>query len=391
MVMGVNIFGLMRPLSQVERSNLNAFKESINRHDFRKLMNLVKQKKAAVFYSTLGLSTSINIEDDFPQAKLNVDDERLKSFIEKVNRASRETVELQAYKTFSSSAEKVKEYIAPAIVGLDTIKEAVALQLFAKEPVHILLLGDVGTGKTEILKSAAELAPVSVFGPASGADGTVLSVSAAGKNVNMGLLPLANEGLCAIDELNMIKSKDYAALYSAMEKGFVSYDSARKHLRFNAKVKVLANATPKTGQLVGRITDILKQQIPFEPELITKFHLSFIIRRPSMEEFKEITRTIVKDQKKEAKKEDIDFIRGYIGYAESITIDFPKMLEEEVVTLVTELKRNELRYLVSITPRTIAGLIRLAKASARMELRKEVSEKDIRKVKAILKKSLEVI
>lgn len=391
LLMGVNIFRLMRLLSPIERSNLNAFRESISRHDFRRLRSLIKQRKATVSYSTLGLSININIEDDFPQAKLRVDNEKLKSFIEKINREVKETVELKAYKVFCGSAEKIKDYIAPTIVGLDTIKEAIALQLFAKEPVHILLLGDIGTGKTEMLKSAAGLAPVSVFGSASGADGTVLSVSAAGKNMRMGLLPSANEGLCAIDELNTIKIKDYPQLYNAMEKGFVAYDSPRRHMHFNAKVKVLASATPKTGQLVGRITDILKQQIPFEPELMTKFHLCFIIRRPSMDEFKDITRTIVKDHNKEVKKEDIDFIRGYIGYAESMSVDFPKMLEEEIVTLATELKKNEIRYLVSITPRTIRGLIRLAKASARMELRKEVTEKDIRKVRTILKKSLEVV
>ena len=74
-----------------------------------------------------------------------------------------------AFSEFSSVAlEKLSGMIAPDIVGFDAVKKAGALQLFATDRIHVLLLGDPGVGKTEILRSAAELYPISSFGLGSG-------------------------------------------------------------------------------------------------------------------------------------------------------------------------------------------------------------------------------
>jgi DNA replicative helicase MCM subunit Mcm2 (Cdc46/Mcm family) len=134
---------------------------------------------------------------------------------------------------------------------MEYVKKAVSLQLFASEPVHILLLGDPGTGKTEILRSVEELHPISVFGLGSGTSGAGLSISMSGGKPVLGLLPKAHKGICCIDELNLMKSEDMASLYSSMEKGFITYDKGSHHIKEKAEARILATANPVGDKFKG--------------------------------------------------------------------------------------------------------------------------------------------
>jgi len=264
------------------------------------------------------------------------------------------------------------------------------LQLFATDPVHILLLGDPGTGKTDILRSVSKLHPVTSFGLGSGASKAGLSAAVKGNEIIRGLLPMANGGICCIDELNLMKRTDYAALYSAMEKGFITYDKANKHFQLDAKVRIIATSNPKGDRFVGNILDILKQQIPFDSALLTRFHLVFLIRKPGIERFAKITKKIVQNDKMKVNLKDMEFIKNYVDFAEQVDVEFPKEFEKQVVNFSTELKKDEKKYLVEISPRMVIGLIRIAKAAARMELRKTVKKEDIDKAEEIIKFGLQI-
>ncbi len=71
-------------------------------------------------------------------------------------------------------------------------------------------------------------------------------------------------------------------------------------------------------------------------------------------------------------------------------IEFPRLLQPKVVDFIAELKRKESQYIVEISPRMTIGFMRLCKGLARMERRDKVEEKDIERVKAIVKESLKV-
>jgi replicative DNA helicase Mcm len=85
--------------------------------------------------------------------------------------------------------EKLRRSIAPTIWGHDDIKEAAALQLFGgvkkhlpdgshiRGNIHILLMGDPGTGKSQILRHVAQIAPKSIYVAGKTASGAGLTAT----------------------------------------------------------------------------------------------------------------------------------------------------------------------------------------------------------------------
>ncbi|RMF06094.1 hypothetical protein D6764_03110 [Candidatus Woesearchaeota archaeon] len=388
---------LFRPLSDEEKVHLSNIRQILDESSeenaqeiLRRIKKLLKQRRIGVAYSKLNISKVLADDDSFPEIFLTREDDELKKEVQEYNRIILDSFKKQLFDSLSDRAGILKEFIAPNIVGLDTEKEAVLLQLFAREGVHILLLGDPGTGKTDILMSAAKLHPKSVFGLGSGTSGVGLGASVKGKKKIAGLLPQADGGICCIDELNLMKQSDRAALYNAMEKGFVTYDKGDQHFTMKARVRVLASANPKGDKFAGKFVDTLKKQLPFDSALLTRFHLVFMIRKPDMRGFVEITRKIVRNDSKKLRDEDAEFIKEYVAYAEKVDVQFPKKFEKEVINFVKEIKKDEKRYLIEISPRLVVGFMRMAKASARLHLRDKVEKEDIEHVKDIVRTSLVV-
>ena len=111
---------------------------------------------------------------------------------------------------------KIVQSIAPAIHGCEAIKEAVALQLFGCNPVelpdgtrirgdsHILLCGDPGTAKSQILKWVYNVAPRGLYTSGMKSTGAGLTASAVrdeiggGWTLEAGALVIADGGLACI-------------------------------------------------------------------------------------------------------------------------------------------------------------------------------------------------
>ena len=295
---------------------------------------------------------------------------------------------------FAAVAAKAKDLfpssIGPELINVDSLKEALSLQLFSQEPVHVLLIGDPGTGKTVLLRSLAELHPISSFGLGSGTSGAGLAVTMKGNEVRPGLLAMADNGLCCIDELNLMDKEDRAPLYSAMEKGFFTYDKAGHHFKFDARIRLIATANPAKTRFLGDTPEKLREQLPFDAALMSRFHLMFLLRKPGKEEFLEIARKIVRSEKAPERPLSIALAKAYVAKANSLSVELPPSLEKEVTSFILAIKEREQEFVAEITPRTVVGLLRLAKASARRELRTTVTKDDLERAKAVLLSSLEL-
>jgi DNA replicative helicase MCM subunit Mcm2 (Cdc46/Mcm family) len=241
----IDVIRRMRKLSGEEEKAIESLDWCVNEKQKKVIAGLIKEKKIAIEQETFsvgGLLESITL----PKLVVKKENADTKELVEEIRAAIDERTKKTLFEEFSKTIhEKCSQIIAPNIVGFETVKKAVALQLFSPERIHILLLGDPGTGKTQILSAATELAPISSMGLGSGTSGVGLAVTMKGNEVMKGLLPMANNGLCAIDELNLMKEESRASLYNAMEKGFVSYDKGGHSFKFDAKVSVLATANPK--------------------------------------------------------------------------------------------------------------------------------------------------
>lgn len=386
-----DIFLSLLPLSKSHALELQSLGDILSKDQLKDISYLLKTKKIMVARKSLGISSELANVSTVIMFTALVQDTGVRSIIKDFNELIREKTFEKSFKLFSSQArEKIKEYIGPNILGMEYIKEAAMLQLFSKERFHLLLVGDPGTGKTDILRSTAALAPISSFGLGSGTSGAGLSVMMKGKILEKGLLPQAHEGLCCIDELNLMKPRDMAALYSAMEKGFITYDKGGTSKKIKAEVRVQATANPNGDRFVGKSLDVLKQQLPFDSALLTRFHVVFVIRKPDPRELMKIAQKIVRQNTVRLREEDIAFIKSYVTYAQTMDVDFDAKLENHVTNFILDAKERENRCLVEIGPRTVHGIMRLSQAYARINLRSKVVKEDVENAIVLFNESLKI-
>lgn len=171
---------------------------------------------------------------------------------------------------------------------------------------------------------------------------------------------------------------------------FITYHKGNKHIKLDANISLLASANPKGDKFVGRTTETWLKQIPFDPALLSRFHLVFFIRRPNTKQFINIAKKIVSQREKNIEINDALFIRDYVEFSHMVEVSFDDKLKKKIVDFATKLKKDERKFLIEVSPRLILGLMRLAKASARIELRNKVEEKDLNKVFNLYEKSLYV-
>ena len=204
------------PLVGANRTNFNVVKDIIDKQDLKKLKKLLKEKSISFAESMIG--TTYVLDEPFPMIELAVADKPVSDFAELMNKTIEHHYKTKAFRDFAEQAKPtILKQIAKDITGMDSVKEAALLQLFS-EQLHILLLGDPGVGKSDIIRAIQSIAPISSFGLGSGTSSAGLAVTIEGNEMLPGLLPMAHEGIAIIDELNLMKSEDRASLYNAMEK-----------------------------------------------------------------------------------------------------------------------------------------------------------------------------
>ncbi|MGM5485343.1 MAG: LAGLIDADG family homing endonuclease [Nanobdellota archaeon] len=131
--------------------------------------------------------------------------------------------------------KKLVESVAPSVYGYDKIKEALLYQMVGgikkertdggvtRGDMHVLLIGDPGSGKSQLLKRMSKVAPKARFVSGKGASGAGLTASVVkdeflkGWSLEAGALVLANKGMCAIDELDKMTDEDRSAMHEALE------------------------------------------------------------------------------------------------------------------------------------------------------------------------------
>lgn len=190
--------------------------------------------------------------------------------------------------------------ICPSIYGHDHVKAGLLLGLLGgssspvagttKESVvatradsHVLVVGDPGMGKSQMLRAAAAVAPRGVYvsGNTTSATGLTVTMSkdAHGEHsLEAGALVLADHGACCIDEFDKM-AQQHAALLEAMEQQSISVAKAGVVCTLCARTSVLAAANPKTGTY--RRDKTILENLSMGAPLLSRFDLVFLmIDRP---------------------------------------------------------------------------------------------------------------
>ncbi|MBI2106181.1 minichromosome maintenance protein MCM [Candidatus Woesearchaeota archaeon] len=304
--------------------------------------------------------------------------------------------------------------VAPSIYGHEDIKAALILQLMGgvqkehtdgtkrRGDMHVLLVGDPGVSKSQLLQFISKIAPKArlVSGKGSSAAGLTATIVKdefmRGWALEAGAFVLANGGFCILDEMDKINPEDISALHQALEQQIITIAKANVQATLKAKTTLLAAANPKLGRFDPYIP--IASQINLPSTLINRFDLIFPMRDIPSREFddKVASHVLNLQQKPDDIKTEFppEFLKKYISYArQKIKPALTKEAVEEIKTFYVSLRNlpsigeQELRP-IPISARQLEALVRLAEGSARVRLSKKVTKKDAQMAIETLKRCL---
>ena len=281
--------------------------------------------------------------------------------------------------------ELFKEAILLLIVG--STQRALSDGSKVRGDINVFLVGDPGTAKSEMLKFCARIAPRGLYtsGRGSTAAGLTAAVVRDTSGIFMleaGAVVLGDQGLVCIDEFDKMRPEDISALHEVMEQQSASIAKGGIVATLNARTSILAAANPLFGKYdqFKNLTENVNLPIP----LLTRFDLVFVVRDiPQEERDRQIAQHIINQHGASGTDTtsliDIDILTKYLSYAKRIDPVLTKEAESKIMEFYLKMRRIEgedKEKMITITPRQLEGLIRLATARARLLLKNQVEEED---------------
>ena len=269
--------------------------------------------------------------------------------------------------------------------------------------IHILMIGDTSTAKSDLIEGAVRINVKSVYSSGEGASGVGLSAAALKDNTTgrfyaqPGLLVLGHGGLAALDEVGELTNDDLNKAKSGLERGTILVTKGGLHLELACETSFIGGGNPPHGQRLKETSII--DQIKLDHAFLSRMDLIFGIRDIRQEERdRKIADAMLKGLMGKLVDQDLgddgevllteEQERKFIVHCHEIFPDFPETLIEKVQDIYV-LARNSSAYGHLMTPRQMWTIVRLAQASARCRFAKVVSEGDIELARDILAIAME--
>eukprot|EP00756_Hemistasia_phaeocysticola_P022148 Hpha_TRINITY_DN15816_c4_g2::TRINITY_DN15816_c4_g2_i1::g.187690::m.187690/K02212/MCM4, CDC54; DNA replication licensing factor MCM4 len=325
----------------------------------------------------------------------------------------------------------LRNSLAPDIWGHDDVKMGLLCQLFggtskgltfcsARAEINILLCGDPGVAKSQLLSHVHSVATRGIY--TSGKGSTQVGLTAyvvkdaeTGEFVlESGALVLSDGGVCCIDEFDKMGDDTRAVLHEVMEQQTVSIARAGIICSLNARASVLAAANPKESKWQRSLSII--DNISIGPTLLSRFDLIYLLldeqdtvldRRLSAFLCQMYTKpppvsTSTDQTQNQHGKADLTYgpdndkrisasdLTKYVHYAR--TQARPHLTPDSKASMVDAYlqlrKARGSRNVVTATVRQLESMIRLSEALAKMRLSDTVSIKDVEEAKRLTETAL---
>ncbi|CAL9687718.1 unnamed protein product [Knipowitschia caucasica] len=357
--------------------------------------------------------------------------------------------ELYAIQEIQSQPDLLKlmvHSLCPVIYGHLLVKAALVLALFGGRqkninknsvPVrgdpHVLMVGDPGLGKSQMLQAVCNVAPRGIYvcGNSTSSTGLTVTLSrdaATGDYaLEAGALVLADQGVCCIDEFDKLGNQQQALL-EAMEQQSVSLAKAGIVSSLPARTSVVAAANPIGGHYNRGKT--VSENLKMGSALLSRFDVVFLLLDiPDESHDRRVSEHVMANRSGKGRMsssvvsrdngqmessillqhsdlplserlqvsmgETVDPIpaflfRKYISYARQYVQ--PSLSSEAAETLqsfyLSLRAQGQAADATPITTRQLESLIRLTEARARLELREMANKSDAEDVVEIMKHSL---
>ena len=150
----------------------------------------------------------------------------------------------------------------------------------SRSEIHLLLVGDPGTGKSQIQKFVTHMSPKSVITSGSSASAAGLTAAAVKDNgqwtLEAGALVLANGGVCCIDEIDGLKPSESSALHEAMEQQTCSVAKAGLVSTLHTRVSVFGTCNPRGNRRIDPRKS-LNEQLSLSSPLLSRFDIILLL------------------------------------------------------------------------------------------------------------------
>lgn len=313
---------------------------------------------------------------------------------------------------------RIVKSMAPSIYGHENVKMAVALALFGGQEkvngkhrlrgdINVLLLGDPGMAKSQILKYIEKTAPRAVYTTGKGASAVGLTAAVHRDPVTRewtlegGALVLADRGVCLIDEFDKMNDQDRVSIHEAMEQQSISISKAGIVTQLQARCSVIAAANPINGRY--ETSKSFSENVELSDPILSRFDILCVIKDtvdPILDE--RLASFVVDsharcsaaaaaavagtDHVAQGADHTVDhdaipqeLLKKYIAYArEHVKPRLSTEFHDKIAQVYAELRKESLISAgMPIAVRHLESMIRMSESHAKMHLREQVHQEDV--------------